>query len=57
MTELTLAEMESKLEAAWREAWYWEGMIFREKLKDKALTEEEVKRISGRIGKNVKENK
>jgi hypothetical protein len=51
----TIPEMEAKLEAAWREAWHWEGMIFREKLKSKALTEEETRRISRLIGSALKE--
>jgi hypothetical protein len=51
--KLTIEEMEVKLEAAWREAWHWEGMIFQEKLKAKALTPEEVKEISENIGSKL----
>ena len=54
---MTLDEMEAHRVKAWQEMWYWEGMIFREKLKSKALTPEETRRISGLIGNKVKKEK
>lgn len=50
---MTLEEMEFKRDKAMREMWYWEGEIFRYKLKDKSLSQEVTSRLCALIGSNL----
>jgi len=53
MTEIE--DLERKRDAAEREFHYYEGMLFRAKLKEKAMSQEECSRISKLIGSKVKD--